>query len=173
MGAITGKFAKRSVDNNRKTAYNTATADLTRVRQGWHARAAITVAFFVTKKGVTTSMLNDRGASFSYSNAGTNTLTQVDAGPVTLFHIGATNTGGSVGYLHIYNNGSADAGAGTPDITFPIRSGTEPQEISFDPYGVQLDGGLSYLWAVGATGTVAHGVNLNLNIAYKGTATYA
>lgn len=116
---------------------------------------------------------NIRGASFSYSNAGTNTLTQVDAASVNIFFVNAYNTGGSVGYLQLYNNGSADAGAGTPDVTFPVRGGTEGERIYLGPYGMQFDGGLSYLWAVGATGTAAHGVNLNVTIVYKGTATYA
>ena len=127
-------------------------------------------------------MVNDRGASFSYSVAGTNTLTQVDAGPVTLHHISVSHQGGSVGYLQVYNNASADAGAGTPDFTIAVNSGTAAagtptlmayRDIKYGAYGRQLDGGLSYLWAAGATGTVAHGVNAVVDITYKGTATYA
>lgn len=126
-------------------------------------------------------MLNSRGASFSYSNAGTNTLTQVDAGPVTLYSVHVSHQGGSVGFFHLYNNGSADAGAGTPDMVFAVNAGTAAagtptlmtyRDISF-PAGVQFDGGLSYLWTTAATGTVAHGVNAQVNISYKGTATYA
>ena len=126
--------------------------------------------------------LIDRGASFSYSAAGTNTLTQVDAGPVTLFSVHVSHQGGSVGFFHIYNNGSADAGAGTPDMVFAVNSGTAGagtptlmthRDIVFGPYGAQLDGGLSYLWTTAVTGTAAHGVNALVDITYKGTATYA
>lgn len=125
--------------------------------------------------------LNERGAGFSYSNAGSNTLTQVDAGPVTLYSIHVSHQGGSVGFLQFYNNGSADAGAGTPDFALAVNSGTAAagtptlmahRDVVLGAYGVQLDAGLSYLWAAGATGTTAHGVNANVTLTYKGTSTF-
>lgn len=118
------------------------------------------------------------GASFSYSNAGTNTLTQVSASRVVLYHISVSHQGGSVGFIQLYNNASADAGAGTPDMVFAVNSGTAGagtptlmthRDIDFGATGVAFNGGLSYLWAAGATGTVAHGVNANLTLIYRGT----
>ena len=108
----------------------------------------------------------DEAGTYYYTNAGTNTLTQVTANPTYLYHLSVANTGGSVGYLHVYNNGSADAGAGTPDLTFPVPGGTADREIDF-PNGIRLDGGCSILWAVGATGTVAHGANANVNAGFS------
>lgn len=123
--------------------------------------------------------IEGRGASFSYSNAGTNTLTQVVDGPCVFYHVSVSHQGGSVGFLQLYNNGTADAGAGTPDMVFAVNSGTAGagtptlmthRDIDLGPFGAAFNGGLSYLWAAGATGTTAHGVNANVTLVYRGTA---
>lgn len=122
-------------------------------------------------------LLRDSGGTYSYSNAGTNTLIQVEAkGAVKLLDIHVTNPGGSIGYLQIYNGGSANGSAGTPTYTIPVNSGTAatgtPSFASFRdivyPQGRQFNNGLSYLWAAGGTGTVAHGVNAVIDIGYVG-----
>ena len=116
-----------------------------------------------------------KGGVLSYSAAGTNTLTQVTANPTTLYYVSVSQTGGSAGFLQVYNNGSADAGVGTPDFVIPLNSGTSGaatpsfRDVQFGPYGRQLEGGLSYMWAAGATGTVAHGVNATVDLTYRGT----
>ena len=123
------------------------------------------------------SLIDEKGASFNYSAAGTNTLTQVDAGPSVLFHLSVAQTGGSAGFLQFYNNGSADAGAGTPDFAVALASGTSgagtpsTRDIVFGQHGRAMNGGVSYLWAAGATGTVAHGVNATVDLTFRGTAT--
>ena len=126
------------------------------------------------------ALIDEKGASFSYSAAGTNTLIQVDAGPCVLYHISVTNNSGSVGYLQLYNNGSADAGAGTPDFTIAVHSGTAAagtpsfaayREVSYGAAGRAMNGGISYLWATGATGTAAQPVNSVVDISYRGTGT--
>ena len=116
-------------------------------------------------------------SSFHYSAAGTNTPTQVANSPVTLFRVNVANLGGSTGFLQIYNNGSADLGAGTPDLTIPVppnvstTSGTvQTKDRDYGSYGLKLSGGLSYLWANAATGTVVMATNAVVDIAYKGTA---
>lgn len=111
-----------------------------------------------------------RGGTYHYNAAGTNTLTQVTKNPTNIFHISVAQNGGSAGFLQIYNNASADAGAGTPDFVIPLNSGTSgagtpaTRDIYYQPYGRELSGGLSYLWAAGPTGTVAHGVNATVDI---------
>lgn len=116
-----------------------------------------------------------KGGELSYSVAGTNTLTQVTPDPTTLYQVSVSQTGGSVGFLQVYNNGSAAAGAGTPDFVIPLNTGTSGagtpsfRDVQFGPYGRQMSGGLSYLWAAGATGTVVHGVNATVDITYRGS----
>lgn len=119
----------------------------------------------------------DEGADFHYSASGTNTPTQVNKSPVTLYSLNVTNIGAVTGYLQVYNNGSADLGAGTPDFVFPVppnvatSSGTvSSRPVDMGPYGLKLSGGLSYLWAAGATGTVAIATNASVFLTYKGTA---
>ena len=118
------------------------------------------------------------GASFTYSAAGSNTLVQVTPDPATLYQISLSQFGGSMGYLQIYNNGTGDAGAGTPDFVIPLGgtaggaggAGTPTvRDVNFGPVGLRMSGGISYLWAAGATGTVAHGVNAILNVVFRGT----
>ena len=118
--------------------------------------------------------------TYSYSASGSNTLTQVSADPTTLYHVSISHQGGSVGYLQIYNNGSADAGAGTPTFTVAVQAGTgaagtpdfeATRDVMYGPSGRIMSAGLSYLWAAGATGTVAHGVNAIVDISYRGTIT--
>lgn len=116
-----------------------------------------------------------RPGTYSYNAAGTNTLTQVIAGPSVIYQISMAQNGGSMGYLQLYNNGTQDAGAGTPDFTIPLSSGTSGagtpsfRDVAFGPSGRIMSGGISYLWAAGPTGTVAHGVNCLVDITYKGT----
>ena len=116
--------------------------------------------------------------TYSYSVTGTNTITQVIAGPAVLYHISASHIGGSVGYLQIYNNGTQHSTAGEPTFAVAIYSGTAAagtpsfeatRDIVYGPYGRKMSGGISYLWAAGATGTAAHGVNVTVDITYKGT----
>ena len=113
--------------------------------------------------------------TYSYSIAGTNTLTQVTADPTVLYQVGVSQFGGSMGYLQIYNNGTFDSGAGTPAFTIPLNSGTSGggtpsfRDVIFGPSGRQMSAGLSYLWAAGGTGTVAHGVNAIVDITYRGS----
>ena len=121
--------------------------------------------------------INDEGATFHYSLAGTNTPTQVQPSPVTLYQLNVTNIGAVTGYLQVYNNGSADLGAGTPDFVIPVppnvatSSGTVGyRPLDFGSNGLKLSGGLSYLWAAGATGTVAIATNASVFAVYKGTA---
>ena len=119
--------------------------------------------------------IHQPGGTYSYSAGGTNTPTQVTANPTTLYHISVTNLGGSIGYLQVYNNGTIDIGAGTPSFTIPVNSGTSgagtpsfesERDVVYGAYGRQMDGGLSYIWAAGATGTVAHGVNAIVDITH-------
>lgn len=113
--------------------------------------------------------------TYSYSIAGTNTLTQVTADPTVLYQVSVSQFGGSMGYLQIYNNGTFDAGAGTPTFSIPLNSGTSGagtpafRDVVFGPYGRQMSAGLSYLWAAGPTGTVAHGVNALVDVTYRGS----
>ena len=117
----------------------------------------------------------ERGGTFSYNSAGSNVPVQVTKDPTTLYHVSMAQSGGSMGYLQIYNNGTQDIGVGTPDFVIPLNSGTSGagtpalRDVTFGPYGRRMDGGLSYLWAAGATGTVAHGVNVLLDITYRGS----
>jgi len=106
-----------------------------------------------------------QGASYYYSAAGTNTVTQVSAGPVTLYSIDVTATG-AAGYLQLYDSASADAGAGTPDVVIPCL-GTSVRHVDFGPHGAEFKGGLSHLWGTAATGTAVHGVNASITITYK------
>ena len=112
----------------------------------------------------------NKGGTYSYNAAGSNTLTQVTANPTTLYHISVYQNGGSAGFLQVYNNSSASADAGTPTFVIPVNSGTSgagtpaERQVPYGPYGRQMDGGLSYLWAAGPTGTVAHGVNATVDI---------
>lgn len=119
----------------------------------------------------------DEGATYYYSAAGTNTVTQVSASPVTLYNIDVTNIGAVTGYLQVYDNASADIGAGTPDFVIPVppnvstTSGTVSyRQRDYGRNGIKLSGGLSYLWANAATGTTAIATNAIVNISYKGTA---
>lgn len=116
-----------------------------------------------------------QSGTYYYTNAGTNTLTQVTANPTDIYQLSVSQTGGSVGYLQVYNNGSADAGAGTPNFVIPVYSGTAAsgtppnsiapsRDVNYGAAGRRMDGGLSFLWAAGATGTVAHGVNAIVDI---------
>ena len=113
--------------------------------------------------------------TYSYSVAGSNTLTQVTADPTVLYQVSVSQFGGSMGYLQVYNNGTFDAGAGTPTFTIPLNSGTSGggtpafRDVVFGPYGRQMSAGLSYLWAAGAPGTVAHGVNAVVDLSFRGS----
>ena len=113
--------------------------------------------------------------TYSYNGAGSNTPVQVTANPTVLYQVSVSQTGGSAGFLQLYNNGTFDVGAGTPDFVIPLNSGTSGagtpafRDVVFGPYGRQMSAGLSYLWAAGATGTVAHGVNAVVDIGYRGT----
>ena len=53
--------------------------------------------------------------------------------------------------------GPGTNGGGTPSV----------QNISFAPNGVLMNGGLSYLWASGTTGTAVAAGNALVNIVYK------
>lgn len=115
-----------------------------------------------------------QGGTFNYSIAGTNTLTEVTKDPTTLYGISVAQFGGSMGYLQVYNNGTQQAGAGTPDFIIPLSTGTftgtpSSRDINYSPHGRQMNGGLSYLWAAGATGTVAHGVNAMVEFSFRGS----
>jgi hypothetical protein len=122
-------------------------------------------------------LLRDTGGTYSYSTVGTNTLTQVSAvGAVKLLDIHVSHVGGSVGYLQFYNGGSANGSAGTPTFAVAVFSGTAgagtpsfnaSRDLAY-PQGRQFNTGLSYLWAAGPTGTVAHGVNAIVDITYVG-----
>ena len=114
--------------------------------------------------------------STHFNASGSNTLTQVTASPITVYNLSLTQLGGSVGYLQVYGAGTSGITAGT-NMTFdvPVISGTAgagtpsfkaDRDINYYP-GKQLQG-LSYLWAAGSTGTVAHGVNAIIDITYKG-----
>lgn len=114
--------------------------------------------------------------TFNYSRVGSNTLVQVSGTPTTLYHISVSHQGGSIGFLQIYNNGSASATAGSPDFVIAVDSGTTiasnpsfqaARDIVYGPAGRGLSNGLSYLWAAGGTGTVAHGVNAIVDITYR------
>ena len=120
----------------------------------------------------------ERITLYSYNAAGTNTFTQVTANPTVLYHVSVSHNGGSVGYLQIYDNGTQQAGAGTPDFAIAVHSGTAAagppsfeatRDISYGAYGRRMNGGLSYLWAAGATGTAAHGANAVVDITYRGS----
>lgn len=113
--------------------------------------------------------------TFTYTRAGSNTLVQVTGTPTILYHVSVSHQGGSVGFLQLYNSGTAAAGAGTPDFVIAVDSGTTiaanpsfqaARDVVFGPAGRSLQG-LSYLWAAGGTGTVAHGVNAVVDITYK------
>ena len=118
----------------------------------------------------------NKGGTYSYSIAGTNTPTQVTANPTTLYHIVVSHNGGSAGFLQIYNNGTNQVQGpggteiGTPAFAIPVNSGTSGagtpglREITYGPFGRQMDAGLSYLWSAGPTGTVVHGVNCTVDI---------
>ena len=103
-----------------------------------------------------------------YDSAGTNTIKQIAGTGVTVFSIYASQTGGSAGWLQIYNNGTSQTTSGAPDLAFAIPTGTfigTPSIHQFTfPGGMHLNKGLSYLWADGPTGTVAHGVNATVII---------
>ena len=124
------------------------------------------------------SNVQERGGTYYYTAAGSNTLLQLTPDPTTLYHVSVSHQGGSVGYLQIYNNGTSDAGAGTPTFTVAVQAGTgaagtpdfeATRDITYGPYGRVMDAGLSVLFAAGATGTVAHGVNAIVDITYRGT----
>ena len=144
------------------------------VAEATHVRNAFIGRFFIGK----IMQLRDVGGTYSYSIAGTNTLTQVQpAGALKLLDIHVTNIGGSTGYLQLYNGGSANGSAGTPTFTIPVFSGTAGAGTPtfpafrdiFYPQGRQFSTGLSYLWSAGGTGTVAHGANAIVDITYIGT----
>lgn len=125
------------------------------------------------------SLIDERGASFSYNTVGSNTIVQVVAEPAVLYHVSISHQGGSVGYLQLYNNGTQDTATGTPDITFAVNAGTAAagtptlmvlRDVDFGPVGIAFNGGLSYLWAAGVTGTAAHGANANITLVYRGSA---
>lgn len=105
----------------------------------------------------------------AYSAAGTNTIVEVSDNPTTLTNISVEQFGGSGGWLQIYNNGTKDATAGSPDLAYGVGAGTftagtpATRDLIF-PGGLGLNKGASYLWAAGATGTVAHGVNARVTI---------
>lgn len=111
--------------------------------------------------------------TYSYNAAGSNTAVQVTDSPTVLYSVHLAQTGGSMGYLQVYNNGTKNIGAGTPEFTIPLSSGTSGagtpaiRDVVFSPSGRKMDSGLSYLWAAGPTGTVAHGVNVLVDISHK------
>lgn len=116
-------------------------------------------------------------ASFHYNASGSNTLIQIEAIPVTIYSVSVSQNGGSVGYLQLYNNGTAPLTAGTlMNTTIPVYSGTAasgtppnsivPVRDIFYPQGKHFEKGFSYLWAAGTTGTVSHGVNAIIDITY-------
>ena len=113
--------------------------------------------------------------TYSYNAAGSNTPVQVADHPTVLYQVSVAQFGGSMGYLQVYNNGSQAIDVGTPNFTIPLNSGTSGagtpsfRDVVFGPAGRQMSGGLSYLWAAGATGTVAHGVNVLIDLTYRGT----
>lgn len=108
------------------------------------------------------------GAQYHYNGAGTNTLTNVSAQEVNLYAIDVQALG-SPGYLQVYDNGSTEAGAGTPDLVFRVGE-LGSRNIQFGPAGARLKGGLSYHWGTAATGTAAVAGNAIVNIVYQGTA---
>ena len=110
-----------------------------------------------------------------YNAAGSNTLVQVSTDPLAIYSISVSNTGGSVGYLQVWNAGTAALTAGTlMDFIVPVFSGTagagtpsyNASRDVFYPFGRQAKAGLSYMWAAGTTGTVAHGVNAIIDITF-------
>lgn len=112
--------------------------------------------------------------TYHLSFVGSNTPTQVTAKPTILYSLSVAHNGGSAGYLQVYDNGTGAITAGTNmQMSFAVASGTfaagTPAQISkdFGPNGVAMNGGLSYLWATGTTGTVAHETNAVINIVYK------
>ena len=113
--------------------------------------------------------------TYSYNSAGSNTPVQVAAYPTVLYHLSVEQNGGSAGFLQVYNNGTQQVGAGTPDFVVALSSGTSGagtparRDVAYGAYGRRLNGGLSYLWAAGPTGTVAHGVNCTIDVTYRGT----
>ena len=125
------------------------------------------------------SNLDQPGGTYSYNGGGTNTPTQVTANACILYHVSVSHNGGSVGYLQFYNNGTYDVeGAGgtvigTPDFVVAVHAGTAAagtptfqaaRDVVFGPYGRQLNGGLTYLWANAATGTAAFAGNAIVDI---------
>ena len=119
--------------------------------------------------------------SYSYNAVGSNTLVQVTASPTVLYDLHIHQNGGSMGYLQIYNGGTGDPSGGTitagtlMDWVVAVPSGTSGagtptvRDIVYGPFGRAMNGGLSYMWAAGSTGTVAHGVNCVIDITYRGT----
>lgn len=114
--------------------------------------------------------------TWNFNRNGSNTLTQVSGTPTVLYHLSVSHQGGSIGFLQLYNNGSATAGAGTPDFVIAVDSGTTvasspsfqaSRDIIYGPSGRGLNQGLSYLWSATGTGTVAHGVNAIVDITYR------
>lgn len=111
---------------------------------------------------------NSQGGTVHYSNAGTNTLTQVTNEPIRLNSISVDYSGGAttVAFLQVYNNGTADiaepgtgktfalavysgtAGAGTPSLA-------AHRDVNYGPNGIRFDNGLSYMWSTSETGTGA------------------
>lgn len=114
-----------------------------------------------------TNIINQSGAGYYYSGAGTNTLANVSSYEAQLYNIEVTALG-SPGYLQVYNNSSTEAGAGTPDMVFYVGE-LATRSIPFGPVGTRLKGGLSYLWGTAASGTAVNAGNIAVNIIYQGT----
>ena len=120
------------------------------------------------------------GAQFHYNAVGSNVPTQVTSTPARLYSIHVSQFGGSMGYLQMYNAGTGDVTGGTitpgtnVDWTVTVPSGTSGAGTPafrdiFYPKGIEMSSGISYLWAAGSTGTVAHGVNAVVHFSYQGT----
>ena len=108
---------------------------------------------------------NIQGTPF-YDSAGTNTIKEASSSAVTVYSLRVEQFGGSAGWIQLYGASSDVAGGsvGTPTVAFAVPSGTSgagtPSSTSLTfPAGMHFVNGLSYLWAAGAGGTVAHGVN--------------
>ena len=126
------------------------------------------------------SDIDGPGAQFHYNAVGSNTLVQVTASPARLYSVHVSQNGGSMGYLQMYNAGTGDPVGGTitagtlMDWVVTLPSGTSGagtpafRDIAY-PKGVEMSGGISYMWAAGSTGTVAHGVNVVVHMSYQGT----
>lgn len=105
---------------------------------------------------------------FTYSTVGSNTKVQISDNPTVVYNISIEHNGGSAGFLQVYNNGTEAVTAGnSPTLVYAVGAGTftagtpAARDLTF-PGGLGFNQGLSYLWAAGPTGTVAHGVNASV-----------